>query len=169
MFEGIYRLVSTWKCSAALSVLPTHKRYISLVIASRRFPCPYPEGKVVFRSCCPTFLLRDSRINEGAEKRIEKRTNEDGGGNMARQGWKSKTCVLHASTFTPSSHRHPTFRPLVGSQSEEDCYAIDLSCVGYGAVPHLYLRLTLSIHDIIGTNCVLSPCSLTFLPLLPLL
>lgn len=99
MFEGIYRLVSTWKCSAALSVLPTHRRYISLVIASRRFPCPYPEGKVVFRSCCPTFLQRDSRINEGAEKRIEKRTNEDGGGNMARQGWKSKTCVLHASTF----------------------------------------------------------------------
>lgn len=81
-----------------LCLLPAHREYISLVMASRRFPCPYPEGKVVFRSCCPTFPLRDSRINEGAEKRIEKRMNEDGGGNMARQGWKSKTCALHVST-----------------------------------------------------------------------
>lgn len=149
-------------------MLPAHREYISLVMASRRFPFPYLEGKVVFRSCCPTFLLRDSRINEGAEKRIEKRMNEDGGGNMARQGWKSKHVPYTLILLAPSSHRCPTLRPPGGSH-REGCYAIDLSCVGYGAVSHLYLRLTLSIHDIIGTNCVLSPCSLTFLPLLPIL
>lgn len=70
--------------------------------------------------------------------------------------------------LAPSSHRRPTLRPPGGSH-REDRYAIDLSCVGYGAVPHLYLRLTLPIHDIIGTNCGLSPRSLTFLPLLPIL
>lgn len=73
MFEVDYRLFSSRKCPVALSVLSAHGEFISLVMASRRFPCRYPEGKSVVRNCCSIFPLRDWRRNEGAEVRIEER------------------------------------------------------------------------------------------------
>lgn len=73
MYEVDYKLFSSRKCPVALSVLSAHGEFISLVMASRRFPCRYPEGKSVVRNCCSIFPLHDWRRNEESEVRIEER------------------------------------------------------------------------------------------------
>lgn len=71
MFEADCRLFSTWKCSVTLPLLLiAHGEFISLFMASKRFPCRYPEEKGVVRSCCSVFPCAR---NEGAEERMKGR------------------------------------------------------------------------------------------------